>query len=279
MNILLNKKFLFFVRTVLIPVLAVELFYSFSLFFLAKKGEEFYKERDFGFFYKNNLALKILPRGIIKKPKPVVEKPALKLESLTLKATFVNGDQSFIVVEDNKKSVFINKKESYKGYKLIEVYKDRAIFRKNGKNYEISIKYSLPKDILKESSFKESNMPDFIPSNEFNPPLKPPKEVRVSRRVVREYMDNPNLIWSNIQIDEIRKGGKIKGFKVRYVKKGSYFDKLGLKSGDIIKAIDGREFRSIAQVMHYYNNISKINALTLTIVRGGEEMELFFDIE
>ncbi len=281
MNTLLNKKILSFIKLFLIPLLSIKLLYSFSLLFLEKSTVEFYKERDFRFFYKNDFALRVLPsESIVKKEKPKISKPALKLESLILKATFVDPKRSFIVIEDHKKSVFIDKGEVYKGYKLIEVYKNKAIFRKDGKNYEITIKDTLPKGI--ENSFIEEkeDLPDFLPSTPLGikEPLKPPKAVQVSREEVNTFMENPNLIWKNIQIDEIRKRGKIRGFKVRYVKKGSYFDKLGLRSGDIIKAIDGREFTSIAQVMHYYNNISKINALTLTVIRGGEEMELFFDI-
>ncbi len=281
MNTALNSKLSFFIKSVLIPLLIVKLLYSLSLFFLEKRSVEFYKERDFRFFYRGDLASKIIPNEKVVENKPKITEPTLKLESLVLKATFVDPNRSFIVIEDGKKSIFLDKGEVYKGYKLIEVYKDRAVFTKGGKNYEISIKDTLPKEAqkaLEDEESVEEEMPEFIPGGLEKEPPKTVSAVTVSRNTIERYIENPNLIWKNIKIDEIKKGGKIKGFKVRYVKKGSYFDKLGLKSGDIIKAIDGREFRSIAQVMHYYNNISKINALTLTIVRGGEEMELFFDI-
>jgi len=275
MNTALNKKIISFITAVLLPFLIVKLLWTFALFFLEKKGVDFIKEKDYTYFYKKDIAVNILPIDIKAKPKTPKEPPAQKLNNLILKGTFIDKNGSFIVVEDDKKTVFIDKGEKYKGYTLIEVQRDRAVFLKNSKRFEITVKDDLPKE---ESLYKNSDMPDFIPPEMMPKSPSVGGNVAVSREVVNRYMQEPGMIWKNITIDEIRKNNKLKGFRVSRIKKGSYFYKLGLREGDIIKAIDGREFKSIAQVMHYYNNISKINALSLTIMRGSQEMELFFDI-
>ncbi len=276
MNIIFSKKLLSFFTSVLIPLLIVKLLWSISLFFFDKRSVEFIKEKDYHYVYNADIAKNILSASYKPKPKKV-EGPVLKLTSLTLKATFVNGKNSFIVIEDGKDTIFLNQGEKYKEYTLIEVYKDRAVFEKDSKRFEIVIKENLPKSILEEEPEEmEEELPDFIPSS--SKPLGNSVEKKVSRNIIERYIKNPKMIWKNISINEIRKNGVLRGFRVGKVKKGSYFERLGLRSGDIIKAIDGRPLRSIAQVMEYYKNISKINALTLTVERAGEEIDLFFDI-
>ncbi len=278
MNTVFNKKILYFLTLVIIPLLAVKLLWSVSLFFLEKKSVEFIKEKNYAFYYNEDISSNILPTSFTPVKKKV-EEPVLKLTNLTLKATFVNGKDSFIVIEDGKKTVFLNQGEKYKGYTLIEVYKDRAVFLKNSKRFEITVKDDLPETLFKEESFEEGSdgFADFIP-----PSLSSSRDEsvnkKVSREIINRYIKKPEMIWRNISINEIRKNGVLKGFRVDRVKKGSYFERLGLRKGDIIKAIDGRPIRSMAQVMEYYKNISKIDALTLTIERAGEEMDLFFDI-
>ncbi len=278
MNTVFNKKILYFLTLVIIPLLAVKLLWSVSLFFLEKKSVEFIKEKNYAFYYNEDISSNILPTSFTPVKKKV-EEPVLKLTNLTLKATFVNGKDSFIVIEDGKKTVFLNQGEKYKGYTLIEVYKDRAVFLKNSKRFEITVKDDLPETLFKEESFEEGGdgFADFIP-----PSLSSSRDEsvnkKVSREIINRYIKKPEMIWRNISINEIRKNGVLKGFRVDRVKKGSYFERLGLRKGDIIKAIDGRPIRSMAQVMEYYKNISKIDALTLTIERAGEEMDLFFDI-
>jgi len=279
MNIVFNKKFLSFLSLFAIPLLLVKLLWSFSLFFLEKKSVEFIKERDYHYVYNSDIASKILPSSFqpVKKKE---EAPTLKLTSLSLKATFVNGDQSFIVVEDGKETIFLNRGEKYRGYTLIEVYKDRAVFLKDSKRFEITIKETLPKNILEEPEMmdEEEILPDFIPSKKGAPFDSGAVNKKVSKTIIKRYIKNPRMIWKNISIDEIRKDGRLRGFRVSKVKRGSYFERLGLRSGDIIKAIDGRPIRNMAQIMEYYNNISKIDALTLTIERAGADIDLFFDI-
>jgi type II secretory pathway component PulC len=46
----------------------------------------------------------------------------------------------------------------------------------------------------------------------------------------------------------------------------------------VIKAIDGSEIRTLSDVMRYYNNINNLDGLTLTVLRGGQEIDLEFNI-
>jgi general secretion pathway protein C len=85
-------------------------------------------------------------------------------------------------------------------------------------------------------------------------------------------------IMKNIGIVEQKAGKDLKGFRVTFVRKNSPFAKLGLRRGDVIKSINGQEITSYNVAMDVYKNIDKMNALSITVKRGKEEMELEYEI-
>ncbi len=54
---------------------------------------------------------------------------------------------------------------------------------------------------------------------------------KIERKLLSSYTNDVDKIWKNIGIEEHKSGGKLDGFKVNFVKKGSVFEKLGLKRG------------------------------------------------
>jgi general secretion pathway protein C len=213
-----------------------------------------------------------------KSKQPVVQQieATNRIKDIKLKGTYLDGKQSFIVVEDQLGTTFLYKGDRYVGYVLKEIYDGRAIFEKNGKNYDIVIDEDEgTKNVHKVTSGTTAASDDAFMNSGGREPYEP---VVVTRDEIDSYIKNPNKIWRNIRIQEIRKNGQINGFRVNYVKKGSFFDQSGLKSGDIIKAIDGNEIKSLSDVMKYYNDIKNLDGLSLTVLRGGNEVELEFNI-
>jgi general secretion pathway protein C len=86
-------------------------------------------------------------------------------------------------------------------------------------------------------------------------------------------------IWRDISISQHRSNGKLDGFRINYVKKGSDFEKLGLRRGDILKAINAQELNSMGAAMEFYKEINNIENLTLTIERDGRSEELEYEIQ
>ncbi|GEM_PF-1115856 len=198
--------------------------------------------------------------------KSVVSKaPVYKLDKLKLKGIFKDQESPFIAVEENKKVVLISKDESFKGYKLIEIYSDRVTFEKSGKNYELRFKEQ--KNSQKNSITTAES--EIIHSD---------NAVFVKRTEIKYYAKNYDEIWRKIKIKEIIKDRKLQGFKVESVKRGSVFEKIGLKSGDIITGANNQKFKSISQVFKLYNNIDKMDSMKLTIIRDNKIKELEYEI-
>ncbi len=101
----------------------------------------------------------------------------------------------------------------------------------------------------------------------------------ISRDLIEDYTQNPDKIWKNIGLYEVKNGDKLDGFKVRFVRKGSPFEKLGLKRGDVIKAINGEPITDYAAPMRMLRDADTIDDLSLTIERNHEEQELKYEIQ
>jgi len=259
---------------ILLPVAVVKLLWSVGLFFLDKDALSAPKEGEFSYYYNINLAKNIIgDRKVIAKTEPV--ETHSRIDDIKLKGTYAAEDESFIVIEDQLGTTFLYKNEKYVGYRLIEVYDERAVLEKNGIKYDIVLEdedNGATPSTNRGSSHSEPTVTE--PEEQF----VPGEPVRLTRNELNSYVKNPNKIWKNIRIQELRRDGTLNGFRVNYVKKGSFFDKAGLKSGDVIKSIDGKEIKTLSDVMKYYSNVNSLDGLTLGISRGDDEIDLEFNV-
>ncbi len=283
-----NNIIRFIVLYIFLPIALVKLLWSVSLFFLEKGSIDEQKKVDYIYHYNVNFAKQMLPSSEVKpKPKPVkVEEPAAKLNSIKLKATYVNGAASFMVVLNGKEIEFVYLGEKHKGYEVKKVEHNRVVLEKKGEIFYILIDDE--EDKKKSSTRKKPSHKRVAGLVDAKSPAShtkssdastvPDEPTSITRKEIGGYLKNPNKIWRSIRIQEIRKSGQIDGFRINYVKKGSFFAKGGLRAGDVIKSIDGKEIKSLSDVMKYYSNIDTLEGLSLGVKRGQDEIDLEFSI-
>ncbi len=266
-----KQKLLFAIKYILLPLAVTKLLWSISTLFLDKGVLHKERSKNYNYHYSLNIANKIVGENIPEIPTRVEEDDGEKLDNIKLKGTYLGGDASFIIIEDDGESKFIYIGEKFRGYELIKVGERKVVFERNGKNYYVLLN---EEDEELDSGFSRQthNKKSGADGEQGSP------EVKVTRDTINDYIKNPNKIWNNIRIQERRKDGVLDGFRVNYVKRGSFFEKAGLKSGDIIKAIDGSPIESLADVMRYYNGVDTLESLSLTVLRGDQEVELDFSI-
>ncbi len=267
-----KKRFRLITLYILLPLVVAKLLWSIALFFLSKDASLNLKNKQsYSYHYSLNIADKFITSHTPLKEMPK-EDDGEKLNGIRLKGTYLGGDASFIIIEDGGESKFIYIGEKFRGYRLDRVGERKVVFTKNGKNYYVLLDSESKNRISKSSNLSSPHKSDEQNSNEDS------TSASISRDEMKSYIKNPDKIWNNIRIQEIRKNGQLGGFRVNYVKHGSFFDKAGLRSGDVIKAIDGEEIRSLGDVMKYYTNADSLDSLSLTVERGGREIDLDFSV-
>jgi general secretion pathway protein C len=267
-----SRKLRFFALFIILPLVVAKLLWSLSLFFLDKGVVENTKGESYGYHYNLNLSSKIIGnKNTIIKDEPIVaDDDGEEIKNIKLKGTYLGGDASFMIIEDGGKSNFIYIGESYKGYEVVRISEKKVGLKKHGKNYYILL--------WDEEGKSSKTAPKSISHAEMPPAPIPGMPATITKEELHTYIKDPNKIWKSIRIQEQRENGQISGFRVNYVKKSSFFDQAGLRSGDVIKGIDGNEITSLADVMKYYTNVDSLDSLSLTVERAGEEIELDFNV-
>ncbi len=196
-------------------------------------------------------------------------KPALLVKDMILKGVYIdeNGSYAIISLKNKKNDIkILSLNDRFNGYKLIGIYPKKVKLEKNGKKYFLYFKDAKETTPLLKTESK-------VVENEGG-------SIVLKSEEVYKYTKNFDKIWKEIQIDDIRENGKLKGFLIKWIKKGSIFSKIGLKRGDKIVKIDDKPIKSYADAFAYYEKIKKreLYLLRLTVIRNNKEKEIEYEL-
>jgi type II secretion system protein C len=225
-----------------------------------------------------------------KEEPPKKEEKIYDLKKWKLVGTFLSKNDGFATVEDGKDVQIIVLNDIYKGYELVDLKIEEAIFKNSGKLYNLKINEEKIRKDITDAKNKKGNKNNKTEIEEISenkninietkvdPKTNEVRSANVKRDDINFYVKNVGQIWQNIRFKDYREDRQLKGFQVTFVKNGSSFQQLGLQAGDIILAINGEEVTSYAQVQKYYTNIGKMKSLNLKIKRNGEEKDIDYAI-
>ena len=258
--LLLVVKMVWFVVEVLwLPTIGVE--------HVAEKGGK-------ALYYRVKLSPNEAPAPTTTK-KPV--QTAGSIKDIKLLAIYNASDVTVVTVEHKRKTTVLSKGEAINGFVLEGAGNTYATFSKNGKTYKINLIIST-KDDRSITSSKPVSVPAPSKKKVEGDIVDAGDHKIVDKSLIDHYGKNMDDLEKNIGIKEIKNGNDLQGFSIAFIRKGSLFEKLGVKRGDVIKAINGQTIDSYEAAFNVYKNISNINNLTLVIERDKEEMELEYEV-
>jgi len=109
-------------------------------------------------------------------------------------------------------------------------------------------------------------------------PLQEKAYITVKRAGFKKYTQNVSQALRDIRIQEVKKNRHFAGVRLSYIRKGSFFDKMKLKVGDVIKSIEGNQLNTIMDLLPYYNRLDDITTLRVGFERGGKPKEIIYEI-
>lgn len=215
-------------------------------------------------------------------PKPVTNKPLPKdtLREMTLLATYLEKGKALAVLRKKGKAGVFAVGEEIGGYRLERIIPSVVVLSRGSREYRLELSE-------KEGSSHGGRVSSPAPRSSVPRAQTPtaPKEIKktgnrtiVPRRTLEEYTKNIDKIWKAIAITPLKNGEQLAGFRVRWVKHGSVFEKLGLQRGDVIETVNGEALEDYAVVMDLFRSVGEMETLQLGIKRGGKELELKYEI-
>jgi general secretion pathway protein C len=273
-QIINDKHFSTIIFLLSIAVLVKLIWLAISWFFLPNSGEEYVQEgRAKALYYRvklTNASAEIAPIKGGKKA-PVVS----SMKGIKLLALYNASDALVVTVSKGSKTTVLGKGEKIDGFTLTSAGPNYAIFTKAEKEFKLSL-------LTIKDRGKKSSAPKALVSNDKKPTagiVEEDGKKLIQRDLLTSYTKDIDKIWKDIGIGENKVNGKLNGFKINFVKKGSDFEKLGLKRGDVLMAINAEELNSYSAAMGFFKDINDIENLTLTIQRNGTSKEIEYEIQ
>jgi general secretion pathway protein C len=249
-----------------------------SLFFLPNHGEEYAQQTKAKALYYR---VKLSNQKVVAFTPPVHATPKPKvvesMKGIKLLALYNASDALVVTVEKANKTTVLSKGDKIDGFTLTSGALNYAIFTKNGKEFKLDI--SQIKSLGKSSAITPVKKPLAKKLDNKAGIIEEDGRKLINRNLLTSYTKDVDKIWKDIGIGENKIDGQLKGFKINFVKKGSDFEKLGLKRGDILTAINAEELNSYGAAMTFFKDIEDIENLTLTVQRNGKSEDLEYEIK
>lgn len=90
-----------------------------------------------------------------------------------------------------------------------------------------------------------------------------------------EILQDPQKILQYIRLSQVKKDGRLLGYRVRPGAKRKLFDSVGLKNGDIATALNGEDLTNPATMGKIWQSIGELTDFNLTVERDGQVHDIY----
>jgi len=267
------------VKSLLLLILVVSaiikiLWVSVELLWLPASGVDYIKRGHISYLNSSYQLASNTP--VVFKKKKRTPKRVSYIKGMKLEAVYKGPKALVAVIKRGSKSYVLRVGETILGYRLVEVDSLGATLVRGSREYRLN----MPNIKSSQGASQNSNFDKQIPkkSSLEDEIINDDNRVIVPRKIIQEYSSDMNKIWKNIAINPLKRGGKLTGFIVNYVRPNSVFYKMGLRNGDIIKKINGETIEDYSIVMDTFKEAKDLSSLILDIKRGGKSLELDYEI-
>ena len=103
-------------------------------------------------------------------------------------------------------------------------------------------------------------------------------EFLIDQNEVESAMNNINQLLTQIRVVPSFQDGKPNGFKVFAIKPDSLFSKVGLKNGDVIQKVNGRDISSPETALQAFQDLRNEKSISVEMLRRGGPQSLRYEI-
>jgi general secretion pathway protein C len=101
------------------------------------------------------------------------------------------------------------------------------------------------------------------------------REIEVDRRVIASVMEKQGEIFKGVRVmPQVDGSGKPTGVRLSGVRAGSLLGALGIQNGDELRSINGLEIADPKSALGAYSRLLKEDNLVVSVLRGGQPMNI-----
>ena len=211
------------------------------------------------------------------------EKTAESIEVEKLQETKLNlklwgtvtgsGKKAYAVIEDkNKREQGLYRTgDSIQNATIKMILRKKVVLRANGKDEVLTMEDEKGRTAARPASSSGEG-------RTYDRDVDSRETKRLDRNRIDHVLNNINRLMNQAKVRPYFKDGKPNGLLLTHIRRNSLFTDLGLKSGDIVKGVNGKRIRSVEDAMDFYNNLKNSSSVQLEIERRGETKAISYEI-
>jgi general secretion pathway protein C len=206
--------------------------------------------------------------GSTAEKKKETKRPIKKVTSLKLRlvGTHLGQGDPIAIIENTSRreqDVFQLNEQIFDQAKLVKVSTESVDVEYNGKIETLV----LEEDKLSARTTSSSN------------PSADQTEFSVDEGELNDALANLPKLLSQARAVPYFRNGKSIGMRLFAIRRGSFYQKLGMKNGDILKAVNGNSLDDPAQALKLFEQLRNERSIEVTVERSGEEKSLRYNIQ
>ena len=259
-----------------IMVVVKILWLAVSMLFLPNTGEEIEQStKAKKLYYRVRLNTE---QGLPPPPPPAPTNTVASMKGYKLLGLYNSEAKLVATIAKGSKTEVLSKGETNSnGFKLVSAGSNFVIFVKSSKEFKLSLENTKSSKSSHYSN-RTSHATKRVSSHSNSKIVDEDGVKHIPKTLLTSYTKDMDKIWKDVSLAPYIKDGKADGFKVNFVKKGSDIEKLGLRRGDILKAVNAEPL-NLGSAMNFFNNINNLDNLTLTVERNGKSEDLEYEIQ
>lgn len=100
----------------------------------------------------------------------------------------------------------------------------------------------------------------------------------LDRREVEQAMNDLPKLLSQARAVPVLANGAMNGFRLDYIAPTSFYEKIGLQYGDILKQVNGVEIKDPGTILSLFQQLRNEKSVKLDIVRNNQRTSMLFEI-
>jgi general secretion pathway protein C len=100
----------------------------------------------------------------------------------------------------------------------------------------------------------------------------------LDRREVEQAMNDLPKLLSQARAVPVLNNGALTGFRLDYIAKNSFYEKIGLQYGDVLKQVNGVEIKDPGTMLSLFQQLRNENSVKLDVLRNNQRTTMVFDI-
>jgi len=182
--------------------------------------------------------------------------------NLVLHGTVVRGgklDYAVIEEKDKRKQGLFRVGDEVAGAEISRIMRGKVVLSVEGRDEIL---------IMEEPSTKSSGREVAA----LTPAAK--SSINVTKEEIDSALEDMSKILTQARVRPYFSEGQADGFMISRIKRGSIFQKMGIRNGDIIQGVNNEPIKSPDDMLELYQGLKSGSQITLNIKRRGREETL-----